>query len=593
MKPTSYAILSLVVVLWHDVASANGGQVAWRWRNDDGDVYSATWKDSANTPVVLTQYENIRLRIEYLVGEVNVWSVSLRYTEYPDIDSSWIPITSVDTGRFFISPSPYLNDAMSYFDNQLLPPYNPDNVYRRTLAFDSSCAYRMVDEESSVYELEYSLKPTMNIQPGSAYFFSCFLDDSPMNSGADWERAVLLTPPVSWKSQSIGRRYTLNDIFFVDGSTATAVGSGGSGGRMFKTVDAGKTWIDLPLPACKGLSAVQFVNAEVGVAVGSDGTILRTTDGGQNWLFVASTDGFRYLSGVAFSDEQNGTIVGGYSGGGGGIMLRTTDGGESWFQQQCPTSNSLLSVCFSGADQGIAVGAAGTIVRTTNGGEHWFVQSSGTTRRLRDICFSDANHGTIVGEDSGRGVALRTSDGGITWTSVHIEGPVLNAVCFADNSTGWTVGVGGWMCKTTDGGLSWKRLTSGTCRSLCSVHFVNSEIGWVVGEGGTILRTTNGGTTSVDNDKLLTVPTETVLLQNYPNPFNPSTTITYHLPKSSHVRLSVYDMLGREVSVLVNERRDAGAHQTRFQASELSSGVYLYRLMAGECIRTKKMMVLR
>ncbi|MRR37883.1 T9SS type A sorting domain-containing protein [bacterium] len=89
------------------------------------------------------------------------------------------------------------------------------------------------------------------------------------------------------------------------------------------------------------------------------------------------------------------------------------------------------------------------------------------------------------------------------------------------------------------------------------------------------------------------LPKAVVLDQNYPNPFNPSTTITYALPTSSDVRLSVFDMLGREVSVLVNERRDAGVHEVAFDGSGLSSGVYLYRLQAGGFVRTRKLVLLQ
>jgi Secretion system C-terminal sorting domain len=68
-----------------------------------------------------------------------------------------------------------------------------------------------------------------------------------------------------------------------------------------------------------------------------------------------------------------------------------------------------------------------------------------------------------------------------------------------------------------------------------------------------------------------------LLSQNFPNPFNPSTTIKYELPKSSEVTLSVYDMLGRQVSMLVNDRRSAGVHEVKFDGSNLASGVYFYR----------------
>jgi hypothetical protein len=89
------------------------------------------------------------------------------------------------------------------------------------------------------------------------------------------------------------------------------------------------------------------------------------------------------------------------------------------------------------------------------------------------------------------------------------------------------------------------------------------------------------------------IPEKTKLFQNYPNPFNPSTTIKYELPKSSIVRLGVYDMLGREVSVLVNERRDAGVHEVTFDASGFSSGVYFFRLQAGDFIESKKLILLK
>jgi len=76
------------------------------------------------------------------------------------------------------------------------------------------------------------------------------------------------------------------------------------------------------------------------------------------------------------------------------------------------------------------------------------------------------------------------------------------------------------------------------------------------------------------------MPVEYALRQNFPNPFNPGTTIQYELPEASHVRLSVYDVLGREVSVLVNERMEAGRHTARLDGAGLSSGVYLYRVQA-------------
>ncbi|MBD3233238.1 MAG: DUF4397 domain-containing protein [candidate division Zixibacteria bacterium] len=89
------------------------------------------------------------------------------------------------------------------------------------------------------------------------------------------------------------------------------------------------------------------------------------------------------------------------------------------------------------------------------------------------------------------------------------------------------------------------------------------------------------------------LPTEFALKQNYPNPFNPSTSITFSLPSSSQVDLRVFNMLGQEVEALVNGQMDAGVHQITFDASNLTSGVYFYKLTAGDYKETKKMMFVK
>ena len=87
--------------------------------------------------------------------------------------------------------------------------------------------------------------------------------------------------------------------------------------------------------------------------------------------------------------------------------------------------------------------------------------------------------------------------------------------------------------------------------------------------------------------------TEFKLYSNYPNPFNPTTKIPFNLAKNSHVKIEVFDMTGRCVSVLVNDRMEAGYHEVNFGAQNLSSGLYLYRLQADHFAQVKKMMVLK
>ncbi|MBE0572306.1 MAG: T9SS type A sorting domain-containing protein [Ignavibacteriaceae bacterium] len=83
------------------------------------------------------------------------------------------------------------------------------------------------------------------------------------------------------------------------------------------------------------------------------------------------------------------------------------------------------------------------------------------------------------------------------------------------------------------------------------------------------------------------------LQQNYPNPFNPATTIIYQLPTEGQVSLKIYDMLGNEVATLVNEMKTAGEYQVDFNAAALSSGIYFYRLQAGNFVETKRMMLMK
>jgi hypothetical protein len=88
-------------------------------------------------------------------------------------------------------------------------------------------------------------------------------------------------------------------------------------------------------------------------------------------------------------------------------------------------------------------------------------------------------------------------------------------------------------------------------------------------------------------------PADSRLYQNYPNPFNPSTTIQYGLQRRSHVNLTVFNTLGQEVATLVDETQDAGYHEVRFDGSGLASGVYFYRLRAGDFVQSRRLVLLR
>ena len=145
--------------------------------------------------------------------------------------------------------------------------------------------------------------------------------------------------------------------------------------------------------------------------------------------------------------------------------------------------------------------------------------------------------------------------------------------------------------ETDDGGESWTAQVDNLSAPLTALHFKDG-FGWAVGGNGLVLRTEDGATW-IDEKNNKAFPSNYSLSQNYPNPFNPTTVISYHLPVSSHVELTIYNLLGQEVTSLVKEKQPAGSHQVEWDATGLSSGVYYYRLEASDFTKTKKLILLK
>jgi len=129
---------------------------------------------------------------------------------------------------------------------------------------------------------------------------------------------------------------------------------------------------------------------------------------------------------------------------------------------------------------------------------------------------------------------------------------------------------------------------------VCLTSFVEDKSGnlWVGSYGGGLAVYRADGNIEVRDSDPSTKSTYS-LSQNYPNPFNPSTNITYGIAERQHVSLKIYDILGRESALLVNEEKPAGQYTVKFDATNLPNGVYFYRLQAGKNVQTKKMILLK
>jgi hypothetical protein len=194
------------------------------------------------------------------------------------------------------------------------------------------------------------------------------------------------------------------------------------------------------------------------------------------------------------------------------------------------------------------------------------------------------------------GVIFRTTDGGANWepqTSGTTDG--LYSIHFINENTGWMAGAFGLILHTTDGGSNWDLQNNMSVTWLGSIFFIDENNGWTAGSFGLILHTNSGGISNIRTEEMTCLPEDFRVYQNYPNPFNPSTNIRYSISKSTFVKLTVFDVLGNEVTTLVDEDKQPGNYNVEFRmnSSEYSSGVYFYQLIVEPFSQTKKMVLLR
>lgn len=361
---------------------------------------------------------------------------------------------------------------------------------------------------------------------------------------------------------------------------------------------------------------------------------------GHRWKFIEN-DLISNMKDIFFKDENNGWIVGGYNFN--NNMIRTTDGGNTWALQNNNATQNFNSIFFVDTSFGWAAGTNGTIIQTLDGGQTWGLQSTPTTAHLYGISFANRQVGYAGGKGTygthwGKNVILKTFNSGLLWNVIYEDssgGEIKKVYCFdentilvsisnkiyksvnggiswniifnANNSTvvdfnfpdgtnGW-VSTGYYLYKTLDGGATWTQNSySQTGHSFNSLVFLNNLHGWTA-VGTSILYTDNGGISDMDELPNVNLSPESfVLFQNYPNPFNPVTVISYQLPAFGKVSLKIYDVLGNEVAMLVNEEKSPGSYEVQWNAVGLASGVYFYKLEvigAGHFSTVRKMMLIK
>jgi len=288
-----------------------------------------------------------------------------------------------------------------------------------------------------------------------------------------------------WTAQSSGTKNYLYSVYFIDKDLGFAVGEGGT---ILKTTNGGTNWIRQNSGSTTNVFfAVFFVDSNIGYIANADNSFLKTTDGGTTWVDKPIATVCHCMS-IFFINADTGWIVSGC-----GEIFKTTNGGDTWIKQ-LDYGTSVRTCYFVDANIGYAVGDYGNIIKTTDGGDNW-VQQAGNSTALMATFFLDAETGYAVGE-SGR--ILKTVNGGINWENTYEYAGGFNSVYFTDVNTGFAVGNGEGILKTTNGGKSWITQNGGTQDCLLSIYSVDANTSYAVGCNGTILKTTCGGGVTTD-----------------------------------------------------------------------------------------------
>lgn len=437
-----------------------------------------------------------------------------------------------------------------------------------------------------------------NIGPFDLYTIAA-ANDKVIAYGEGGVSAVSTNGGVNWTTNNSIVRNTINKIEGFDvsrgGSGNDTIRAVGNNGLIMISTNSGNSWQTQNSGVNFHLYSLHFINNLTGWVVGgntsgvSQRLIMKTTNGGVNW-FLQYQSGLSALFDIAFTDSLNGTSVGNFGG-----MMRTTNGGTNWVNVS-GISMTLNDLVYINATTGYITGESGSIYKTTNAGMNWYqVNSGGFFDTQFAIEFSDVNTGYSVGS---QGKIYKTTNGGDNWTALqNITTNTLRSIKFANAFTGYISGTNlGNDCsilKTTNGGLNWFRQNTGTNNELKSLYCIDGNNVLTGGTYGTILKTTNGGV-SVGIIKInQNLPNEFTLHQNYPNPFNPTTNIRFEISKSSDVKLKIFNILGEEISTLVNQFMLSGVYEVTWNAERYPSGVYFYRIENSYTSKTMKMILVK
>ncbi len=404
-----------------------------------------------------------------------------------------------------------------------------------------------------------------------------------------------------WEKLNSPVNLTLRQMCFTDSLTGWAAGDSGT---IIRTTDGGHIWEIQNSTVTSFIIDIFFLNKDVGWALTIKETfpfntvVLKTSNGGDNWIAEDFTDSTALMRTIFFFDSTNGFIGGSY-------ISYTTDGGLNWTKSEVDSNTfsgfPVYNFSFYNRQFGYACGGridlAGVIWRTTNYGRGWTAQGISPDEIFDIFIFDSLNAIALSGDPEGLfGIAkLTTTNAGVNWNSDSLQYNGLSfSTDFRTSTEGWSAS-GYKFLFSSDAGETWEEKNIPDNAIVYDLQFTDSLNGFAVGADGAILKFIPPPVSVDDVQQELS---EFILYQNYPNPFNPETSIRFKILEGGFVNLKVFDVLGNEVAILVNEELPAGVHNVEFSVEQeffpvFTSSVYFYQLKVGDFIQTKKMLLLK
>jgi hypothetical protein len=311
----------------------------------------------------------------------------------------------------------------------------------------------------------------------------------------------------------------------------------------------------------------------------SSSGVYSSTNNGANWTQTSLNNQTVY----ALTISGN-SIFAGASGNG---VYLSTNNGTNWTQNSL-SSHSVISLAASGANIYAGTSLNG-IYRSTNSGANW-AQTSMNFSSLKSLAIGSSYYFAGAYSLTGSNGFYRSTDGG-TWTLVGLNS--INVLCLTVSGNNVFAGTDNGVYLSTNNGTNWILKNQGitTVPHIESILIANTYI-FIGTNGESVWRRTLAESIGISNIST-EIPSSYSLSQNYPNPFNPATTIKFALTKNDYTSIKVFDMLGKEVATLVNEKLNAGTYSVDWNASDYPSGVYFYCLKTKEFTDTKRMILIK